>query len=176
MYAQEPVDISRFVYDAVIAADCVRGTAPEAVCAQFIANIELMMRVGAEHQQKVQEVLNEAPASNDPRIAEIVRVNKLRSVIKDAAVVAQPQYDNGKVFESLWATKSVEDHRYAMDERQKVENLYFKMLLEHMAPDLITYHKVKRLLNVRTYFFDDFKPLKASQKAFFAKAKEKASH
>jgi E3 ubiquitin-protein ligase DOA10 len=171
VYAQDPVDLSHFVYDAVIAADCVRNNAPEDVCAQLSANIALMMSVGAAQQEKVNEVLNEAPASNDENLADLVRVEKLRKVIKDAAAEAQPQYDNGKVFENLWVTKSIESTRQAMNEQQNVEDLYFKVLLKHMASDSTVYHKIKRMLNRRTHFLDDLEPLKASQNAFFATAK-----
>lgn len=176
--AQEPIDISRFVYDAAIAADCVQGKAPEDACAQFIANIELMMRVGAEHQEKVQEVLNAAPASSDPRIAEIVRVKMLRGVIEKTAVAAQAEYDNRKVNLHLWATNvpaEVGGIRSLWDERQNVEDLYFKLLLQHMTSDPATYYKVKQNLRVRTWFFDDHKPLKVSQKAFFAVAEDRSS-
>lgn len=182
IYAQEPVDISRFVYDTVIAADCVQGKAPEDTCAQFIANIELMMRVGAEQQEKVQEVLNEAPASGDPRIAEIVRVNKLRNIIINAAVAAQSQFDNRKVNEYIHThiqyagvTSSIGAVTSAREDKKNIESLYFNVLLQHITVDTAMYYKVIQNLRIRTGFFRGFEPLEASQKAFFAVVKDTAS-
>jgi hypothetical protein len=157
---KEPVDFSRYAFEAEVFAMCAQGSKNDEqrhTCEELANTIRFMKRLGLQQHVKAKELIN-----GISKLTEKQRVLALRKLIHEAGtLLAIVGWKNGRIaaYQAMHNAST-----------RRVESVYFDTFLQHMANnDPQTYFTLKGMLKKRVRYLDPSKPLSVCKSAFLSR-------